>query len=180
MVWVDGLVLAAVALGAYRGYKTGVLRQAVSILGWFVGFVLALQLMDAAGQALEASLPVDDTLAPVVGFVLVLVGVRLGLFLVRQAVESILDAFHLSFVNRAGGGVAGAFQGVLVASLLFLVLGALGVPSQETRRASASYAPVAEVLPQTWDAVAEHVPPLRTAAEQFGRRGKEELPERSR
>jgi membrane protein required for colicin V production len=175
VVWVDGLVLAAVGLGAYRGYKTGVLRQAVSILGWFVGFMLALQLMDTAGQALEASLPVDERLAPVVGFVLVLVAVRLGLFLLRQAFESILDAFHLSFLNRAGGSVVGAFQGVLVASLLFLVLGALGMPSEATRRASASYAPVAEALPQTWDAVAEHVPPLRTAAEQFGQRVQEEL-----
>lgn len=179
MIWVDWLVLAAVALGAYRGYKTGVLRQAVSILGWVVGFILALQLMDAAGQALETSLPVDETLAPVVGFVLVLVAVRLGLFLLRQAFESILNAFHLSFLNRAGGGVVGAFQGVLVVSLLFLVLGALGVPSEETRRASASYTPVAEALPRTWDAVAEQVPPLRTAAEQFGQHVEEELPARS-
>ncbi|PSQ83089.1 MAG: hypothetical protein BRD44_05750 [Bacteroidetes bacterium QS_7_67_15] len=76
--WIDWLVLGAVAVGAYRGYKTGVLRQAVSILGWFVAFVLALQLMDAAGRLLVKSLPVDETLAPLVGFLVVLAVVRVG------------------------------------------------------------------------------------------------------
>jgi membrane protein required for colicin V production len=179
MTWVDWLVLVGVAAGAYRGYKTGVLRQVIAIAGWFVAFILALQLMQAAGRVLVASLPVDEHLAPLVGFLLVLVAVRLALFLARQAAESILDAFHLSFVNRLGGGAFGAFQGVLIVSLLLLVLGYLGVPQEQTRRASAAYEPVAAVLPETWDAVAEHVPRVRGAAEQFGRRVEEELPGRS-
>lgn len=180
MTWVDWLVLGGVAAGAYRGYKTGVLRQAIAILSWFVAFVLAVQLMQPAGQALVASLPVSQTFAPLVGFLLVLAAVRLAFFLLRQAAESILEAFRLSLLNRVGGGLFGAFQGVLLLSLLFLVLGVLGVPSQETRQSATVYAPVAAALPDTWDALAEHVPKLRTAAEQFGRRVEEELPARSR
>ena len=173
--WIDWLVLGAVAVGAYRGYKTGVLRQVIALLGWFVAFVLALQLMDAAGRLLVKSLPVDETLAPLVGFLVVLAVVRVGFFLLRQAAESILEAFRISFLNRLGGGLVGAFQGVLVASLLFLVLGYVGAPADKTRSASASYAPVAAALPKTWDALAKEVPELRTAAEQFGRRVEEEL-----
>lgn len=176
MPWVDWLVLGGVVLGAYRGYKTGILRQVISILGWFLAFVLALQLMQPAGKLLVASLPVDEAMAPLVGFIIVLAAVRLAVFFVRQAVESILEAFHLTFLNRAGGGLFGAFQGVLVVSLLFLVLGYVGVPRAETRRASAAYDPVAAALPETWDAVAEQIPKLRTATEQFGERVEDELP----
>ena len=167
-------------MGAYRGYQTGVLRQAISIFGWFLAFVLALQLMDSAGGLLVMSLPIDRTLAPLVGFVIVLVSVRLIFFLLRQAAESILEAFRLSFVNRMGGALFGAFQGVLVISLLFLILGYVGVPERDTRRSSATYTPVAAALPETWDALAEHVPTLHTAAEQFGQRLEKELPARSR
>lgn len=173
--WIDWIVVGGVVLGAYRGYKTGILRQTIAILGWFVAFVLALQLMQPAGRALVVSLPVDENLAPLVGFLIVLVAVRLVLFIARQAAESLLEAFRLSFVNRLGGALFGAFQGILVISLLFLVLSYVGAPAPATRRASAAYGPVAAALPETWDALAEHVPRLRTAAEQFGRRVEDEL-----
>lgn len=176
MNWVDWLIIAAAGFGAYRGASTGILRQIASIVGWVVAFVLALQLMEPAGALLVQSLPVAEALAPLVGFVLVLLFVRLAFYGISRVAESVLNALRLSLLNRLGGGLFGAFQGVLVASLLFLVLGALGVPDGPTRRDAAFYRPVAAALPEAWDAVARHLPQVRSAAEQFGRRVEEELP----
>lgn len=180
MPWMDWLVLGVAAAGAYRGAKVGMLRQAISILGWLFAFILALQLMQPVGELLVVSLPIDRTMAPLVGFVIVLGTIRIVVFVLRQAVESLLEAFHLTLLNRLGGILFGTFQGILIASLLFLVLGYVGVPPPEKRQASVLYEPVAAALPETWDAAARHFPRVRTAAEQFGRHVEEELPARSR
>lgn len=169
MTAVDLIILVALAAGIVRGYQTGAIRQAAGIAGLFLAFALALQLMQPAGAAVARSLAVSDAVAPLIGFVLVFLAVRIAFHAAARVAESVVSALKLSLVNRIGGGAVGAFQAALLVSLLFLVLDPLGVPGAEARRRSLFYAPVAAALPETWDYAAERWPALKNASEQFGR-----------
>lgn len=175
ILWIDLLLLAALALGIYRGYCTGVVRQVVGVVGIFVSFGLAVQLMSEVGSVAAASLPVAESVAPLLGFVLVFLGAQILVRALAHLAESLLDALRLSFVNRLAGSLFGAFQAALFASLLFLVMDPVGMPEPETRDASMLYDPIAAFLPATWHVAAERMPRVKAFSQEMGEQIEEEL-----
>ncbi len=175
MHWLDLVILGVLALGVLRGWRTGVARQVVSILGVFVSFGLAVQLMDEVGAVAAESLPIADSVAPLLGFVLVFLGAQILVRALVHIVESMLEALRLTTVNRAAGGLFGAFQAALFMSLVFLVLSTAGWQEGRAQDEAVLYPPVASVLPATWGYVAEHVPRARRFSDQMGERVEAEL-----
>lgn len=175
MHWLDLLILAALALGIYRGFATGVIWQVTSILGLVVSFALAVQLMEEAGAVAARSLAISETIAPVIGFVLVFLAVRVVISALVRIVESLVSALRLSALNRVAGGAFGAFQAALILSLLFLVLDPLEMPDTSTREEATLYEPVAAVLPETWAYAREQFPRLKDLSEQFGEQIESEI-----
>ena len=167
MSLLDLIILLVLAFGVIRGYATGVIQQVVGIAGVMLAFALALQLMEAAGALVARSLAVSETIAPLVGFVLVFLAVRVVVFGIARAAETVTEALQLSLVNRLAGGVAGALQAALLLSLLFLLLDPLGVPGAQERQEARFYAPVAAALPEAWDYAAAQWPRLENASEKF-------------
>ena len=175
MSLLDLIILLVLAFGVIRGYGTGVIRQVVGIAGLVVAFALALQCMEAAGALVARSLAVSETIAPLVGFVLVFLAVRVVVFGVARVAETVTEALRLSLLNRLAGGVAGALQAALLLSLVFLILDPLGVPGTAERQDARFYAPVAAALPEAWDYAAARWPRLEKASEKFSRRVEAEL-----
>lgn len=173
----DLLILLGLVVGIVRGMTTGVVRQVAKLFGLVVAFFLSLQLMDAVGALATDSLGISPRIAPVVGFVLVYLVVQVAVFLLIHAVESLIGVLRIGAVNRALGGALGALKAALVLSLVFLVLGHLGVPERETQARSSFYDPIASVLPDAWSFVAERLPAVRSLSESFGQRVEAELPE---
>lgn len=164
----DLFIVVVLAIGVARGFATGAVRQAASILGLVVSVVLAVQLMGAVGRVAAASLGISDRVAPLVGFVLVLLVVQIAMFALVRMIESVLGALKLSVINRAAGGVIGAAKAALFLSVLFLVMGYFRLPGPESRSASSLYPPVAAFLPVAWDAVAQAFPRVEGLSRRFG------------
>lgn len=170
MNWVDLVILVGLGLGVARGFSTGAVRQIANIVGVFVAFALGVQLMHEVGTLLVESLPVSEQVAPLVGFMLVFLAVQVVFHALVRIAESLLDALRLTLANRLAGGACGAFLAALVLSLGFLVADPLGWPDRQDRRGAALYAPVAAVLPGTWDYAAARLPQLRRLSGTFGQR----------
>lgn len=171
----DILILIALTGGLVVGLRAGLIKQVLSFVGLIVAFVLSLQLMKPVGEMAAGSLGISDDIAPLVGFVLVFLAVQVAVFALIRALQAIVGALKLSSVNRLLGGAVGAFKASLALSVLFLVLGNLDVPSEETRESSAFYEPVAMMVPDTWDYLAEAVPQLKQVSEQFGKEVQEQI-----
>ena len=171
----DFLILAGLAVGLVIGLRSGLIKQALSFVGLLLAFVLSLHLMTPVGEMAAGSLGISEDIAPLVGFVLVFLGVQVAVFALTQVLESIIGALKLSGVNRLLGGAVGAFKAGLVLSVVFLVLGYVQVPSEQTREESAFYAPVSTVLPSAWGYVSDTFPQVAKVSEQFGKRVEEEV-----
>lgn len=175
MTTVDILIAVVLAGGLLVGLRSGLIKQALGLLGAVVGFLLALQLMDVAGRMVTASLAVSRDLAPLLGFVLVFGVVQLAVFAATRLAESIIGALRLTTLNRILGGAVGAGKAALVLSIGFLVVAPLGVPTEATQRESALYAPVASAVPRAWDEMQAWFPRLESLSEKFGTEIRERL-----
>lgn len=175
MTTLDLAILGGVALGLVVGLRAGLIKQIASIVGLLLAFVLAVQLMRPVGVLISRSLDVSPSISPLVGFVLVFMGVQIIVFAAVKATEAIVGALKLGAVNRLLGGAVGAFKAVLALSVAFLVLGYLGAPNEPVRNASALYGPVASVLPASWSYIEQRLPQLRSLSEQFRTRVDEQI-----
>jgi len=162
-----GLVMA---VGVWRGVKTGALRQVVGTVGWVVGFVAASALMAPVGEAVAASIGTSPRTAPILGFIVVLGAVLGGLTVVTHALRKTLEAIKLGALDTAAGGAVGAVRAAFGVSLLLLTVTHLPLPggppvvaSAEERSESVLYDPVEALAPEVWGVVRAVTPGMQSA-----------------
>lgn len=165
----DWFILAILFGGLIRGYLVGAVRQAAGLLGLVAALLFSVEFMGAVGALIVTSLGLSESVAPLAGFTVLFLGVYLLFLALGRLLEQLFETLSLSFLNRAAGGAVGGLKAALLLSLLFLVLGGLELPEQETRNDSTLYRPVARLLPQTIEATEEWFPAAKQAADQLGR-----------
>lgn len=175
LIALDWFILVILLGGLVRGYTVGAVRQVASLIGLLAALLFSVEFMRSVGALIVSSLGLSDSLAPLAGFTVLFLGVYLVFMAVSRFLEHALESLSLSVLNRAAGSVVGAFKAALLLSLLFLILGGLELPEQETRTASTLYSPVAQLLPQAIDATSEWFPAAKEAADQLGRQVRSEI-----
>ena len=168
MNMVDIFVLVIVALGVITGLRSGLIRQVLGFAGLIAAFVFGVIFMDNVGAAISGRFGMPEDLAPLVGFALVFVAVEVGVFLIVRLVTAVIGVLHLTIVNRALGGVLGAFKAGLVLSILFYLMGYIGLPSVSAQSESMFYAPVSTIMPSAWNFVTDTFPQVVELSDRFG------------
>ena len=165
----DWFILAILLGGLIRGYLVGAVRQVAGLLGLVAALLFSVEFMGSVGALIVASLGLAESVAPLAGFTVLFLGVYLLFLALARLLEQLFETLSLSPLNRAAGGAVGGIKAALLLSLLFLVLGGLELPEQETRNDSALYRPVAQLLPRTIEATEAWFPAAKRAADQLGR-----------
>jgi membrane protein required for colicin V production len=168
MTLLDGFIVVVLAGGLLHGVSAGALRQLASLIGLVFALLVSVQLMHTVGALAVQSLGLSESIAPIVGFVVLFCGVWLIFFAISRLLEQVLEALSLTILNRVAGGGLGALKAALLLSVLFLVLAEIEIPDQEMQQESLLYGPIAGALPKTLDVAAEYVPSAKRAAESFG------------
>lgn len=162
----DYVILGALALGIWRGLKTGALGQIVGTIGLVVAFWLGAVLMQPVGAAAVVSLGLSDRIAPVVGFVVTFAAVLAVLTAATYLLRTTLSALKLGFVDKAAGAVFGGVRAAIGMSVLLLVLGAAPVPVAGAllgggEGESVLLGPVRAIAPTAWDLFTQGAPGLQ-------------------
>ena len=127
MNWLDFVILAIVIVGAVTGMRIGLIRAAFTVVGAFVGWLLAGQLSDDIGGLFDASLS-NDTYVTVISYAIIIVAAVAVANIVVKFVRPLLTIFTLgmsSMVDRLGGAGLGLVSGIAIASVFIIVLGRL-------------------------------------------------------
>ena len=169
LIGLDWLILVVLLGGLLRGYSVGAVRQVGSLIGLVVALLVSVEFMGSVGALTVSSLGLSESLAPLAGFTVLFLGVYLLFLAISRLVEQVLDSLSLSLLDRTAGGAVGGVKAALLLSLLFLVLGSVQLPDQETRKDSAFYRPIARLLPETIEATEGWIPAAKDAADKLGR-----------
>jgi len=131
---VDPILFGLLSLFAVRGYFKGLFRESFSLLGLFIGFMVAVR-YDEPVAALwmhnrESSLLILKAITFVaLFFVVYFIFSLAGWLLHRSAKLLFLDA-----INRVGGILLGTGKGAAILALILFSLGSFPLMPQKTRQ----------------------------------------------
>lgn len=138
-------------LACLVGVRDGTVRKAVSSIMTIVALVLSQVFMRDAADVLVESAGVDPSNAPVLGAIVIFLGV--------MAIQALIYRFATGpykiggIADRIGGGIVGTVQGVLFVSSFLFLLAMVGFPSKSLKRDSRIYKSVVNISPQILDQV---------------------------
>lgn len=151
MNYIDYILIAFLAIGFLLGYKDGLIRKLIGLLGFILALFLAFQFSTEAGVFLQPIFSDDVYLSEMVGGFVVFLIVIFIVSILKRVIHP-TDKVN-KFVNQIIGGFIGVLQMVFFVSGFLLFLNLFNVPAKETRDNSLLFTPVYKVIPATLELV---------------------------
>ena len=158
------------AIGVFRGFKTGAVLQIAGVAGWLLGFLVATAVMEPVGAVAAESLGVSERAGPVLGFVVAFGAVVAGLTAAAHVVRKTLTAIKLGGIDTLAGAGVGGLRSAFGLSVVMLMTAFAPTPGgepiligEDTREASVLYEPVEALAPVVWDVARTVTPGIQEA-----------------
>lgn len=150
----DIIILVCLIIGAYSGFKKGLLQELVSLSAFFIAIIVGLKLLDAGVSLVSGLIEGYDKVLPFVVFIVIFLVIVLILNLLGKAVKQVLDLTLLGSLDDLAGAVLGVFKWGIVISILFWIFGSLGISLPESAQEdSYLYDPVTTIAPALFNFV---------------------------
>jgi membrane protein required for colicin V production len=151
MNYIDYILIVIVIIGFILGYKDGLVRKVIGLLGLIVAIFLAVSYSGELGEYLAPMFNDENYLAKIIsGFVIFLATILAFAILKRLIHPS--DKVS-KFLNQLLGGIAGTIQIIFFISVFLLLLNIINIPKQEDIDESLLYSSVYSVIPTTIDLI---------------------------
>lgn len=165
MGWMDLVIIALMMLTAMIGFKRGLLRQVVELVGLVFGVFLALYLTGGLVETYTGPASQWRVTPPLV--FLGIVGISMLVSQVAGRVASeIMQVTFFGWFDQVGGAMAGAAKGALWLSILITVVLHMNLGPKVTAQVedSALAPPLAKLLPAAFDVVESYAADVRLRA----------------
>ncbi|MBU1098156.1 MAG: hypothetical protein CVV23_14100 [Ignavibacteriae bacterium HGW-Ignavibacteriae-2] len=151
MNYIDYIILAVIIIGFILGYKDGLVRKIIGILGFILGIILAFQFSKSISSYVSPLLNDELYLAEIVSGFLIF-SLTIFIFAILKRVIHPFDKVN-RFVNQLLGGFAGSIQIIFLISAFLLLLNLFDAPNQQTKNESILYNKTYSVIPKTIDLI---------------------------
>lgn len=146
----DWILALPLLYAAYVGFRDGIAAQLGGLIGLIAGVWLACHFGVSVGQWLGWDSPV----APIAGFLAVLLGVMVAVVLLGRLLKGLFRFAGLGPFDAVGGLVLGVLKMALMLSVLLLAFVPLNRSKQwvssQTFEESWLYSPVSQVAPMAF------------------------------
>ncbi len=153
----DILIAVVLLVGMVKGAMGGFFRQVVSLVGFFVGLLVAFLFYGEVGDKLVPYVDGSLSVARALAFVLLWIGVPLGLSVLAYILTKVVETVQLGCLNRLAGALIGGLKYMVFFSCLLNVLCRVHLLPEEMTAKSRLYEPVRMVSDVLFDACKEQV-----------------------
>ncbi len=153
---IDIVVAAVLLIGFILGYKDGLVRKIIGLIGFILAIVISSLYASAVGKFIYESLGIELYLAEIIGGLIIFILIILVFSILKRVIHP-FDKVN-NWVNQILGGAVGVIQILFFLSAVFFLLNVFDVPSKQSRKTSYLYTPVYNVLPKTIDYIASYTP----------------------
>jgi membrane protein required for colicin V production len=154
----DFLILLPIAYFGYRGFRNGLIREVLSIIGIILAVFLTFHYMDEISSYIQPFFEADASYVPFIAALLIFIGTLIIVNVIAHLAQKVLETVHLNVINRIAGLAFGALKCGIIISALLLVVAGFNIPSEQTRNESVSYPHVIYLAPWAYDTVATVYP----------------------
>ena len=134
MNWLDIVIIVAIAIPTFIGFKTGLIKAVLSLVGLIIGVILAVHYYVPLSYQLTF-IP-DENVAKIAAFAIILIGVMVIASVLARLLKWLVSIVMLGWVNHLGGAVFGLLLGAIFCSVLLAIwvmfLGVEGTIAEST------------------------------------------------
>ncbi|PKL82255.1 MAG: hypothetical protein CVV24_11085 [Ignavibacteriae bacterium HGW-Ignavibacteriae-3] len=151
MNYLDYIILIVVIIGFLLGFKDGLVRKIIGLIGLILGAILAFKFSSEIGKLITPFFNNDEYLSGVIAGVIIF----LTIILIASLLKRIVHPFDKvnRFLNQFLGGIIGVVQITFFLSALFLFLNIFSFPNTNQRKDSLSYNFVLDLIPKSIDLI---------------------------
>ncbi|MEG8947418.1 CvpA family protein [Rosettibacter firmus] len=149
MNYVDYLIFIIIAIGFILGFKDGLIRKIIGLIGLILAVFLSFEYSQTLGKYLNPIFNEDEYFSNIFSGILIFLIVILITTILKRIVHPV-DKLN-KFLNQFLGGLIGIVQIVFFLSGLLIVLDILGFPDDITKKESFTYSHVANIIPKSID-----------------------------
>jgi len=125
---VDFIVIAIVCLSAILGLIRGIVREAISLLGFALAMYVAYNYSSVFASKFLTSVPGGVTSQHVVAFISIFVGVLILSKIIANLLNRFISTVGLSFFDRLLGAVFGVLRGTLIVVVISTLFALTDLP----------------------------------------------------
>lgn len=151
MNYIDYIIIAIILIGFVLGYKDGLVRKVIGLLGLVVAIFLAITYSGSLGDYLAPMFNNENYLAKIVSAIVIFFATLLVFAIVKRLIHP-SDKVN-KFLNQLLGGIAGTLQIVFITSVFLLILNTISIPSEDDVNNSILYSSIYSVVPTTIDLI---------------------------
>jgi membrane protein required for colicin V production len=145
---IDILLLCLVVLGAIRGFFRGLILALFALVAYVLGLAAAMKFSHAAAEWLAPMLHAGSRWMPLIGFLVVFVGVVLLVRWLALLLQKAMEGLMLGWANRLGGMVFYIVLYVTIYSVLLFYLVKMRLIGPDTLRHSVTYPYLSPIAPK--------------------------------
>lgn len=120
MNYIDVVILIFLGLGAFNGFRKGLIISIATLLAFALGIYCALNFSNFASNLLQDNTEMDSKFVPMTAFALTFIAVIISVHLLAKMIERIAKLAALGLVNRIAGLVFGTIKSALIASFILV------------------------------------------------------------
>ncbi len=130
----DIFVLVLLGIGAFRGFKKGLLIEIIGIVAFIIAIVASFKLLHVGIDFLIHRFGSFSHLIPYIAFIMIFLLVLVGISLLGRMVKKILDYTLLGSIDNFAGGVVGILKMAIAISILLWLTQTVGFTLPESIR----------------------------------------------
>ncbi len=147
MNYIDFIIIIFIALGFLLGFKDGLVRKLIGLVGFIISIAAAFQYSSALGKLITPLINNEYYLAELIaGMLIFLTGILITAIIKRLIHPA--DKVN-KFLNQMLGGLAGGLQMAFFISIALLLLNIFHIPKSDSRNASLLYNKAYNLVPAT-------------------------------
>jgi membrane protein required for colicin V production len=125
---VDFVVIAIIAISAIAGLLRGLIREALSFIGFGLAMYLAYRFAGIAAAKWLSAMPGGTTTQLVIAFLAIFIGVYIATKWIAGLIHRVVATVGLSFVDRLLGAIFGILRGGLIVVVLSTLFALTDIP----------------------------------------------------
>lgn len=147
----DILFILVLAVGAWKGWSNGLLKEVLGLVGVFVGLYVAHLLYEQVGYQLAPHIGTSPSVASIIAFALIWMGVPIVLGLLAALLTKVLEWAGMGGVNNLGGAMVSIVKFWLILGAFCNVLAITHLVTEETQQNSTLFAPLKQTTAMAFE-----------------------------
>lgn len=142
----DIILFIPIAIGAWKGFRKGLIIELFTLLALLVGIYVAIHFSDYMADVIRQNFNYDGDHTPIIAFVLTFLLVGAMVYFLGKAIEKVISTVQLSIFNKLGGLAFGAIKMMFVSAIIVIVIDAIdkrdNIIETKTKNESLLYQPL--------------------------------------